>query len=128
MKWEKCTVMRSKKIPALNGVWEETSILEDEYVQELAQEGRAQVFMTDEAAAAVMCSTRAVYSWDVQIKRFQNMLFIDKREDEEGCTNMLDMQTVHETAQPDYTPLDDDSINGTRQLMKEAAKVHTQVL
>ena len=32
MKWEKCTVMRSKKIPALVGVWEETSILEDEYV------------------------------------------------------------------------------------------------
>ena len=74
-----------------------------------------------------MCSTRAVYSWDVCIKKFQNMLFIDKR-DEEGAQNMLDMQTVGETAQPDYSPLDDDSINGTRQLMKESAKVHIDIL
>ena len=55
------------------------------------------------------------------------MLFIDKR-DEEGAQNMLDMQTVGETAQPDYSPLDDDSINGTRQLMKESAKVHIDSL
>ena len=41
---------------------------------------------------------------------------------------MLDMQTVSETALPDFTPLDDDSVNGTRQLMKEAAKVHKQIL
>lgn len=85
------------------------------------------MFITDESAAAIMCSTRAVYSWDVCIKKFQNMLFIDKR-DEEGSQNMLDMQTVGETAQPDYSPLDDDSINGTRQLMKESAKVHIDIL
>ena len=85
------------------------------------------MFITDESAAAIMCSTRAVYSWDVCIKKFQNMLFIDKR-DEEGAQNMLDMQTVGETAQPDYSPLDDDSINGTRQLMKESAKVHIDIL
>ena len=74
-----------------------------------------------------MCSTKAVYSWDVQIKKFQNMLFIDKR-DEEGSQNMLDCQTVSETALPDYTPIDDDTINGTRQLMKETAVVHTNLL
>ena len=75
-----------------------------------------------------MTSTSAIYSWDVCIKKFQGMLFIDKREEEGGAQTMLDMQTVSESAQPDYQPLDDDSINGTRQLMKEAAKVHTQVL
>ena len=85
------------------------------------------MFITDEAAAAIMCSTKAVYSWDVCIKKFQQMLFIDKR-DEEGAHNMLDMQTVHETAMPDYQPLDDDSINGVRQLMKEAANVHVDML
>ena len=37
---------------------------------------------------------------------------------------MLDMQTVSESAPNDYTPIDDDSVNGVRQLMKEAAKVH----
>lgn len=85
------------------------------------------MFITDEAAAAIMCSTKAVFSWDVCIKKFQQMLFIDKR-DEEGAHNMLDMQTVHETAMPDYQPLDDDSVNGVRQLMKEAAKVHIDLL
>ena len=55
------------------------------------------------------------------------MLFIDKR-DEEGAQNMLDCQIVSETALPDYTPIDDDTINGTRQLMKETAKIHTNLL
>ena len=41
---------------------------------------------------------------------------------------MLDMQTVAETALPDYTPIDDDSINGVRQLMKETAKIHLDML
>ena len=41
---------------------------------------------------------------------------------------MLDMQTVSETALPDYTPLDDDTINGTRQLMKETQKIHIDLL
>jgi len=57
----------------------------------------ANVFITDEAAAAIMCSTRAVYSWDVCVKKFGGFLFIDKR-DEEGAKTMLDMQTVSETA------------------------------
>jgi len=33
-----------------------------------------------------MCSSKATYSWDLVIKKFQHMLFIDKREEE----NMLD--------------------------------------
>ena len=41
---------------------------------------------------------------------------------------MLDCQIVSETAQPDWTPIDDDTINGTRQLMKETAKIHTNLL
>lgn len=79
--------------------------------------------MTDEAAAAIMCSTRATYSWDVCIKKFQNLIFIDKR-DEEGAQNMLDKQTLSESAPNDYTPLDDDSVNGVRQLMDESAMIH----
>lgn len=74
-----------------------------------------------------MTATRAVYSWDVQIKKFKDMLFIDKRY-EEGTETMLDMQTVSETALPDYTPIDDDTINGAKQLMKETAKIHMQLL
>ena len=61
---------------------QETSIIDDEYIQEIARENQANVFISDEVAAAIMCSTRASYSWDLQIKKFQNLLFIDKRADE----------------------------------------------
>ena len=86
--------------------------------------GKAQVFITDTAAAAIMCSSKAVYSWDLIIKKQGNMLFIDKREEE----NMLDWQTVSETAQPDCQPLDENGKNGVRQLMKEAAQIHYDFL
>lgn len=127
MAWEKARIQRPIKIPPHGGNWTETSIVCDEIVQQIAQQGKANIFTTDEVAAAIMCSTRAVYSWDIMIKKFGTNLFIDKR-DEEGAHNMLDLQTVSETALPDYTPLDDDSVNGVRQLMKEAAKIHTNVL
>ena len=52
------------------------------------------------------------------------MLFIDVRDDE----NMLDWETCGETATLDQQPLDEDNINGVRQLMKEAAHVHESYL
>ena len=113
MQFERVRVNKPRKIPAHEGSWTETSIIGDEIIQEIAREGKANVFISDEAAAAIMCSTKCVYSWDVCIKKFMGMIFIDKR-DEEGAQNMLDMQTVAETALPDYTPIDDDSINGVR--------------
>ena len=127
MQFERVRVNKPRKIPAHEGSWTETSIIDDEIIQEVAREGKANVFISDEAAAAIMCSTKTVYSWDVCIKKFKNMIFIDKR-DEEGAQNMLDMQTVAETALPDYTPIDDDTINGVRQLMKETAKIHLDML
>ena len=127
MQFERVRVNKPRKIPAHEGTWTETSIIADDIIQEIAREGKANVFISDEAAAAIMCSTKTVYSWDVCIKKFMGMIFIDKR-DEEGAQNMLDMQTVAETALPDYTPIDDDSINGVRQLMKETAKIHLDML
>ena len=41
---------------------------------------------------------------------------------------MLDCQIVSETAAQDYTPIDNDSINGVRQLMKETKKIHLNLL
>ena len=50
-------------------------------------------------------------------------MFIDKREE----TNMLDWLTVNETAtQMEVIPQDDESINGVRQVMEEAANVNWQ--
>jgi hypothetical protein len=44
------------------------------------------------------------------IKKWQGFLFIDKRDEE----NMLDWQTVSETAQVEFQPLDEEGINGVR--------------
>ena len=69
-------------------------VLTDPIIMRLAKEGIAQVFMTDVAAAAIMCAGKAVFSWDLVFKKFDNLIFIEKRDDE----NMLDWQTVSETA------------------------------
>ena len=113
MNWTRSRVSRPKKILHNTYQQPETAIIDDEYVQEIAREQKANVFMSDEVAAAIMCSTRASYSWDVQIKKFQNLLFIDKRV-EDGTQTMLDMQTVSESAPNDWTPIDDDTVNGVR--------------
>lgn len=85
---------------------------------------KANVYMTDKAAAAIMCSSKAVWSWDLEFKK-QNfgklgtVLFVDKRDEE----NMMDFENVSETALHDFLPLDDDSKNGVRQLMQEASQI-----
>ena len=41
-----------------------------------------------------MTAPKSLYSWDVIIKKYQDKLFIDKRDDE----NILDFLTVNETS------------------------------
>ena len=52
------------------------------------------------------------------------MIFIDKREEE----NILDWETVAETSAQEMQPLDEDGINGVRQLMKEAARTRNDYI
>jgi translation initiation factor 3 subunit D len=66
-----------------------------------------------------MTAPKSLYSWDIIIKKYQDILFIDKRSEE----NILDLLTVNETSQ-DNQPVDDETINGVRQLMQEAVKVN----
>lgn len=66
-----------------------------------------------------MTAPKSLYSWDVIIRKYQDKVFIDKRDDE----NMLDMLTVNETSYENQ-PMDDDSINGVKQLMQEAVSVN----
>ena len=115
--WEKCTIRKSKRLGKHSDAVPDLDITADDIIVELAIAKKAQVFMTDSAAAAIMCSSKAVFSWDLVIKKQGKMIFVDKREEE----NMLDWQTVSETAQHDYQPHDEDGKNGVRQLMKEAA-------
>jgi translation initiation factor 3 subunit D len=73
--------------------------------------------------AAIMTAPKSLYSWDVVIKKYQDKLFIDKRDE----TNMLDNLTVNETSH-ESQPVDDDSENGVRNIMKEARRVQDCIL
>jgi translation initiation factor 3 subunit D len=70
----------------------------DPIIQKLAQNKEADIFATDVALSALMCSTKAQYAWDIEIKKFAGYIFIDKRDSD----NILDWQTIAETAQPDF--------------------------
>jgi translation initiation factor 3 subunit D len=87
-------VGKPKKLNAFKGETFTVPTTRDPIIQRLAQEGKAQIFATDVAAAALMTSSKATYSWDLVFKKFGDFLFIDKRDEE----NMLDFQTVGETA------------------------------
>jgi hypothetical protein len=60
----------------------------------LASEGKANIFTSDVAVSALMTSNKAMFSWDLVVKKFANMIFIDKRDEE----NMLDWETIAETS------------------------------
>jgi len=62
-----------------------------------------------------MTSSKAMYPWDLIIRKHGEMLFIDKRAlDKNDKENMLDWQTVSETANIEFQALDEDGVNGVR--------------
>jgi translation initiation factor 3 subunit D len=66
---------------------------------ELIENDVADIFTTDVIASTLMCATKSNYSWDVEIKKYENKIFIDKRQDEEDKeNNILNFYTVNETA------------------------------
>lgn len=56
-----------------------------------------------------MTAPKSLYSWDVIIKKYQDKLFIDKRDE----PNILDYLTINETSN-DNQPFDDESVNGVK--------------
>ena len=92
-------------------------------IQRLAKENKADIFATEVAAAAIMTAPKSLYSWDVVIRKFQDKVFIDKRDE----PNILDWLTVNETSHENQ-PMDDETINGVRELMKEAVRANNSVL
>lgn len=100
---------------------------------DLIEQNKADIFTTDVIAAALMASNKSNYSFDVEIKKFGDKIFIDKRVDEIDeihnvqQDNILDFDTVCETSL-DHQPFDDDNINGIWPLMKEAKKINNSFL
>jgi len=58
----------------------------------------ADIFTTDVIAAALMCATKSNYSWDIEIKKYGDKIFMDKRQDDDIENNILNFHTVGETA------------------------------
>jgi translation initiation factor 3 subunit D len=93
---------------------------------ELIEQNVADIYTTDVVAAVLMCATKSNYSWDVEIKKFDDKIFIDKRQDEPE-NNILNFQTQDETSL-DHQPYDDQGINGIKPLMQEAQRINNSWL
>lgn len=96
-------------------------------MEQLMEEEAAEIFTTDVVASVLMCSTKSNYSWDIEIKKVDGIIIIDKRtnDTEQGALdtddkmNVLNYHTVCETAL-EFQPTDNDTVNGIKSLMKEA--------
>jgi len=102
---------------------------------ELMENEEAEIFTTDVVASVLMCSTKSNYSWDIEIKKVDGIIIIDKRTDDtdtgaldtDDKLNILNYQTVCETAL-EHQPTDNDTVNGIKKLMKEAQPVNNNWL
>ncbi|KAL4852873.1 Eukaryotic translation initiation factor 3 subunit D [Chlorella vulgaris] len=95
-----------------------TSASDDPVMRRLAQQGAAEVFITDDVLVTLMCAPRSTYPWDIVISKRGNVLVFDKR-----ANSSLDFLTNGETA-PDPLPEEKDNINGLQQLSVEATSVN----
>jgi len=133
--WDKARAKKAKNLEAYDGKTFEETLFDDPIMVELIENDMADIFTTDIIAAALMCSQKSNYSFDVEIKKYGTKYFIDKRvedehDEETNITpedNILDFDTVCETALENQ-PMDDESINGIWPLMKEARKINNQFL
>jgi len=64
-----------------------------------------------------------VYSWDILVRKFKDLVFLDVRTD----PNILQLLTLNETTQ-DKAPADDNTQDGARELMLQARKVQDDFL
>ena len=98
--WDKASTKKPKALKHVDVTTFEVPLFDDEVMVELIEEDVADIFTTDVVAATLMCATKSNYSWDLEIKKYEDKIFIDKRNDEEADNqeNILDFYTVNETA------------------------------
>ena len=96
--WDKSSSKKPKALKNFDGTTFEESLFDDHIMVDLIEEDVAYIFTTDAVAATLMCATKSNYSWDIEIKKYENKIFIDKRQDEDSENNILNFYTVNETA------------------------------
>jgi len=98
------------------------STTDDEVIEQLATEGKGNVFATDVILSHIMAAARSVYPWDIVIQRVgegdNKTIFFDKREDQ------LDYLSVNETAYEPPNPEYKESINSAFNLSVEATTIN----
>jgi translation initiation factor 3 subunit D len=80
--WDKASGKKPKPFKHFEGHTFESSIFDDDVMKELMEQDVADIYTTDVVAAILMCSTKSNYSWDIEIKKFDGKIFIDKRQDD----------------------------------------------
>ena len=96
-KWDKASAVKPKTLKRFNGSTFEESVYDDPVMIKLIEEEAADIFTTDVVAAVLMCSTKSNYSWDIEIKKADGIIIIDKRT-EDSESNILNGTTVCETS------------------------------
>lgn len=87
-KWDKSSAVKPKPLKRFNGSTFEESVYDDPIMIKLIEEEAADIFTTDVVAAVLMCSTKSNYSWDIEIKKADGIIIIDKRT-EDSESNIL---------------------------------------
>jgi len=80
--WDRCSSKKTKTIDNFEGHTFEESLFDDPVMVELIEQNVADIFTTDQIASAIMCCTKSNYSWDIEIKKYENKIFIDKRQED----------------------------------------------
>ncbi|EEB16441.1 eukaryotic translation initiation factor 3 subunit, putative [Pediculus humanus corporis] len=115
--YDRVNVKNEKPLQRIDRIFHTVTTTDDPIIRKLSKtEGN--VYATDAILAAIMCSTRSNYSWDIVIEKIGHKLFFDKRDNTE-----FDLLTVNETS---VEPPQDDgnSFNSPRNLALEATFIN----
>ncbi|BFZ62063.1 hypothetical protein YB2330_003142 [Saitoella coloradoensis] len=78
--FDKITTKNSAPLQVIERVRYNPTTSVDPVVQQLANEGKANVFATDSIISMLMCAPRSVYPWDIVLVKEGDNLYLDKRE------------------------------------------------
>lgn len=94
-------------------------LLSDDTIQRLAEGNTADVYITDEALAILMTAPRSVYSWDLTVQKFEDVLFVDYSEN-----SRTQLMTVNENASEPPAAEVKEAINQPLKLHLESTSVN----
>lgn len=118
--FDRINARTEKPLEIIDRVRYNISTSDDPVIQQLAAEGKAQVFATDSILSVLMTATRSVNSWDIIIERRGNQVFFDKREG-----GPFDFITVYENAYDPPADSDDaNNLNSAASLSLEATYIN----